>query len=392
MNKLLCCFLAGLAVAGCASRPARPQPAVPPPFATVPAEPVVSVPVEAPASEPAEAGEAATGDESLPLEPSRFLVAEARERERAERELRAEPCRPTPGPLLKVIDKFQQQLYRTLCGAALWFDGLFGEEQHPAAAEDSSGRLEFSLAYSERDGAKFRTLFNARLRIPNLENKVEAFFGRDNDQEFVQGRNEGLALRPLFLNIDTEDHWVAGLGYGLPGSYKQKTDFRVGLSGGVRTPETFAQGRFRRNWFIGDKGLIHFREIAFWTNREGFGATSVLDFDRILSPTRMFRWGNIATNSQDTHAWSWRSAFLLYQNLGERKAIAYEAYVRGETQAEVPLNEYGARTIYRRGLKSRPWLYGEFVVGYSWPRWELDEERKGSAAVAVGLEVLFGRQ
>jgi hypothetical protein len=336
--------------------------------------------------------EAAPDDEAQPLAPSRFLVAEARERQLAEEQALAQPCRPPDSRMLRFIDEVQRQIYRTMCGAALWFDGVFGEQQHPAAAQQTSGRVEFSGAYSEYDGAKFRTLLDVRLRIPNMENRLEAFLGRDNDQDFVEGRQEGLALRPLFLSIEGEDRWVAGLGYGLPGNYKQRTDVRLGVRGGLRTPETFAQARFRRNFFVGENNLLHFREIAFWTNREGFGATTVLDFDHIVTPQNMWRWANTATNSQDTHAWWWRSAFLWYENLGERRAIAYETYVRGETQAEVPLQEYGARTIYRHGFPSRKWLYSEVVLGYSWPRFELEETRRGSAAIALGLEPLFGRE
>jgi hypothetical protein len=329
--------------------------------------------------------------ESRPLDPSEFLRREALEARRAAQARKAEPCRTPINPMLAIIDDLHAQLFRTLCGASRWFDGLFGEQQHPAAARNTSGRLELSATYSERDGAKFRTRFNVRLRIPNMEDRVEAFLGRDNDDEFVQGRNEGLALRSQFLNLEREDRWVLGLGYGLPGSYKQKTDVRVGVRGGLRAPETFAQARYLRNWFLGDDNLWHFREIGFWTNHDGFGATTSVDFDHIIGPTRIFRWSNVATNSQATHAWNWRSALVLYQNLPSRQAIAYETFVRGETAAEVPLQEYGARTVYRRGITSRPWLYGEFVAGYSWPQYRREEKRRGSAAVGFGIEILIGQ-
>jgi hypothetical protein len=376
MRKTFAAVVACVLAAGCASGRARSQAP-----ATVPAAPPAAAPPAA----------AASSDESLPLAPSRYLIAVARQRRRAQEQQRAEPCRQPADPEAQVVDDLHRQLYRMMCGASLWFDGLFGEERHPAAAQKTTGRLELSGTYSQRDGAKVRTLFNARMVLPNMQDRVEAFVGRDDQDEFVQGRTEGLALRPLFVNMEREDRWVAGLGYGLPGSYKQKTDVRVGVRGGLRTPETFAQARFRRNFFIGERDLWHFREIVFWTNREGFGATTVVDYDHVISPRRMFRWANTATNSQDTHAWWWRSAFVLYRNLADRQAVAYESFVRGETQAEVPLQEYGLRTIYRRGLKSRPWLYGELVLGYSWPRFERTEKRDGSAAIGLGIEILIGR-
>ena len=38
----------------------------------------------------------------------------------------------------------------------------------------------------------------------------------------------------------------------------------------------------------------------------------------------------------------------------------------------------------------RAWLAGEVVLGYSWPRFELEEQREGSLTVGLGLEILVG--
>ena len=39
----------------------------------------------------------------------------------------------------------------------------------------------------------------------------------------------------------------------------------------------------------------------------------------------------------------------------------------------------------------RPYLFGEAIVGYTWPRERTWQERDGSMMVGVGLELLFGR-
>ena len=64
--------------------------------------------------------------------------------------------------------------------------------------------------------------------------------------------------------------------------------------------------------------------------------------------------------------------------------------MRDETDAEVSLREYGARAIFRQPV-GRPYLFGEMIVGYSWPRERAWQEREGSAMVGIGLELLFGR-
>ncbi|MEO8277215.1 MAG: hypothetical protein ABI639_13460 [Thermoanaerobaculia bacterium] len=298
-------------------------------------------------------------------------------------------CSQEQPPGAPLIDETRRVMYETLCGAALWFDGLFGEQNNIASAKRTSGRLEISGLSSTYEGFKLRTRGNVRIDFPNLNNRLNAFFGRDDEDDFVRDRNEGLALRSQFIPLETDERWLAGLGYSLPGSYKQRTDFRVGGKGG-RTPEIFAQARHRRNWVIDEQNLWHFRETAFWTNRDGFGSTTSLDYDHVLSHKLLLRWGNIGTVSESTDGLDWRSAALLYQNLPQGRAIAYEVFVRGETSNEVPLKEWGTRAVYRQLLMHREWLAGEFVLGYSWPRFELVDAREGSVTVGLGVEILIG--
>jgi hypothetical protein len=292
----------------------------------------------------------------------------------------------------ELIDEAHRKLYETLCGAALWFDGLFGErsEVTAASARGTSGRLEISGLNSDYEGTKFRVRGNVRFDFPNLDRRWNAFVGRDEPNDFIRDRTEGLALRSQFLDFADENRWLAGLGYSLPGSYKQRTDFRVGGKLGSE-PEIFVQGRHRRNWFINDRNLWHFRETVFWTNRDGFGSTTSLDFDHVVKRTMLLRWSNIGTISEVTDGLEWRSAMLLYQSLNPvGRALAYEAFLRGETSNEVPLKEWGVRGVYRQPLMHRDWLAGEVVLGYSWPRFELEDDREGSLTVGLGLEILVG--
>ncbi|MDQ1349518.1 MAG: hypothetical protein QG573_2899 [Acidobacteriota bacterium] len=302
------------------------------------------------------------------------------------------PCRVGSAENAPLIDDAHRKLYETLCGAALWFDGLFGErnEATVASARGVSGRLEISGLNSEYEGSKFRVRGNVRVDFPNLDKRFNAFIGRDDQDDFIRDRTEGLALRSQFLDFADENRWLAGLGYSLPGTYQQRTDFRVGGKLGSE-PEIFVQGRFRKNWFINERNLFHFRETLFWTNRDGFGATTSFDFDHVVKRTMLLRWGNIGTVSEATDGLEWRSALLLYQSLNRAgRALAYEVFIRGESAWEVPLKEWGVRGVYRQPLMRRDWLAGEFVLGYSWPRFELEDEREGSLTVGLGLEILVG--
>lgn len=310
--------------------------------------------------------------------------------EKVAREGELSPCRlGSVAPDEELVDSAQRRLFEMLCGASLWFDGLFGERRNLHAARGASGRLELSFLDSEYEGTRFRSRGTVRVDFPNLEQRVHAFLGRDDQDEFIQDRSEGLALRSQFINVETDEGWLAGLGYGLPGSYKKRTDFRVGAKAG-NEPKIFGQARHRRNWVLNERNLWHFRETIFWTNRDGLGSTTALDYDHILRRSMLLRWGNIGTISEETKGFEWRTALILYQDLPGFRAMAYEAFLRGWTEGPVGIREYGARAIYRQSILGREWLSGEIVLGYSWPRELLVEERDGSLTFGLGIEMHFG--
>lgn len=299
-----------------------------------------------------------------------------------------ELCRQRTPEEEALLDQSRRVLAQTFCGATLWFDGLFGGEPDVENARAVSGRVELSTIYSEEEGTDPRARLRLKYDLPNLDRRVNLFLGRDDRDDVVQGREKGTAIRSSVFGLETEDRWLAGLGYSPPGRWAERLDFRVG--GRLSTaPELFVQARLRRNYFLGDRSVWRLREVAFYENRDGFGSTTSADFDYVLRRKLLFRWGTVGTFSEVTEGVDWRSATVLYQNLFARSAIAYELFVRGSTDGEVMFREYGARTVYRQPL-NREWLYGEVITGYSWPRYFRDEPRDGSALVGVGLELLFG--
>lgn len=325
----------------------------------------------------------------VPVGPTASPVATLERLEKVAREGELNPCARGSSSVEPMVDSAQRKLYEMLCGAALWFDGLFGERRDIQAARGVSGRLEISFFNSEYEGTRLKSRGNVRVDFPNLEHRMHAFLGRDDEDDFISDRTEGLALRSQFLDVETDEGWLAGLDYGLPGSYKRRTDFRVGGKLGSE-PKIFAQARHRRNWIIDRRNLWHFRETIFWTNRDGFGSTTSVDYDHILRRSMLFRWANIGTISEETKGLEWRTAFLLYQDLPGHRAMGYETFLRGWTEGPVSIREYGARLIFRQSLLGREWLNGEVVLGYSWPRELLLERRDGSFAFGLGVEMRFG--
>lgn len=370
-------ILAVLVASGCASAP-RPGTLALPSTEETAATPPAEIPVPAPDLQPVPVGETA----------SPTTVSARLDKVAAEGELN--PCRTRNGGDRALVDAAQRRLFETLCSASLWFDGLFGERRNLAAAHGASGRIELSVLESEYEGTKFKARGSVRVDFPNLDERVHAFLGRDDEEDFIRDRTEGLALRSQFINVETNEGWLAGLGYGLPGSFRQRTDFRVGGKLGSR-PKIFVQGRHRRNWILDRQNIWRFRETLFWTNRDGFGSTTSVDYDHIFRRSMLLRWANVGTISEESRGLEWRTAALLYQDLPGHRAVAYETFLRGWTEGEISIREYGARAIYRQSLLGRDWLAGELIVGYSWPRERRYERRDGSLAFGLGVELHFGR-
>lgn len=287
-----------------------------------------------------------------------------------------------------LLDSSRRILADTFCGATLWFDGLFGQPDIENARE-VSGRVELSTVYTQADGTKPRGRLRLKYDLPNLEKRVNVFLGRDDRDDFVQGRQEGFAIRSSVFGMETDDRWLAGLGYAPPGRWRERLDFRVGVRMSS-APEAFVQGRLRRNVFLGQRSVWRLRETVFYENRDGFGSTSSADFDHVLRRTLLFHSSTVGTISEATDGMDWRTATILYQNLGSRSALGYELFVRGSTGDDVKVREYGARGVYRRPL-NREWLFGELIGGYTWPREERDKPREGSVLIGFGIELLFGR-
>lgn len=299
-----------------------------------------------------------------------------------------EHCQRNPEPDEDVVEQSRRVLAETFCGATLWFDGLFGSDPDVAAARATSGRVELSTMYSDFYGVEVDGRLRLHYELPNLERRVNLVLGRGDSDEMVQDREEGSALGSAASGVEAARSWLAGVGLSGPGRWAERVEFRAGVDVSTR-PGLFAQGRLRQVLPVSETATWTFRETLFWRQRDGFGLTGRVDHDRALSPLVVFHWGTTATLSEVSDGVVWRSAGVLYRHLGQGRGVAGELFLRGATSAEVALQDYGVRAALRVPL-GRPYLFGEIVLGYSWPQTDPLVPRRGSPAIGVGTEMLFG--
>lgn len=297
--------------------------------------------------------------------------------------------RDAPDDIAKVGD-IQEVMEETTCVAALWMDGLFGEDRNLESARKTSGFLEASAGYSQFKKYEQDLRFRVRFKLPNLKSRFNVVIGRDSEDEIRRDRTERFAVRSRLSGFEDNSAWLAGLGYSLPGTENFSSDLRVGVSS-VAHPRAFVQQPTRYVLFSDLNDLFYIRGTPFWNTRDGFGFTAGFNYNHVLTPKFLVRFTEVGTVSENSEGYDWFTGLILYQNLRGERALSYQLLIRGATDRPEPLAEYGGRVVYRHPLMPRR-LYAELLTGYTWPRKDPDKERKGSAEVGLSLEVPFGRK
>ena len=300
------------------------------------------------------------------------------------------PCRAAELDSDLWLDKTNVRLYRMLCGTARWFDSFFGDStRYDTTVDQTWGRLGAGAYYDERDEWDLDFRLRAQAELPAAKRRTRLLLGRGDEKELIEDR--GTSPRdslPSRFNEVEDNAWLLGLGFARKEGLKRGIDFGVGVRLGLPL-EPYVKARFFRNWSVTEKTLLRFRQTGFWRDGRGLGTTSQFDIDHLIANNFLFRWHNWGTVAEDVDGLDWGSSTTLFQSLSDRRALAYRLFVRGETDAEERLKDYGLELRYRRRIL-RDWLFIEFVTGLSWPKETMLEKRELTLGAGVGLQLYFG--
>ena len=288
------------------------------------------------------------------------------------------------------LDKTQRGIGWTVCGTARWFDGFFGDRsRYEATITETNGRLGAFGYYDQRNGFDPDYRFRVKLALPTAKRRAKLLFGRGDDRQLIEerGTNDADTLPNRFETVQ-DTTWLLGLGYQKGGGLKKGFDTSVGVQ--IRNPpDPYGKLRYFRNWALTDETLFRWRQTAFWTQRRGFGTTTNIDLDVLLSERFMTRFANAGTVAEDRDGLDWNSSLTLYQSLSNRRALSYRAFVFGLTGAPESLNNYGLELRFRRRIL-RSWLFVEFLGSVSWPKYLPEEPRELNPGAGIGFDMYFG--
>ena len=287
------------------------------------------------------------------------------------------------------LDRAQRGLHHAVSSSSRRVDRLFGaNEESDAAYQQASGSIAPALLWDEFNGFKPRLRFRANFPLPNVSEKFDAFVGRVNRDEYVTERaQESGAFRRQYGPVE-DDQTLLGISYRETPKQGGRWDAGAGIR--VRFPlDPYVKGSYL--WRKGelDHLLFSIRETAFWQNSENLGLTTRFDFERIFQEQWMLRFTGSTTVSQETEGMRGYSALTAVRGFPSRRAVTLEVGLDGETEAEVPLHDYGFKAAYRQAV-TRNWLVMEVRTSLRWPKEELDQTRKASWGVGIGFEMFFG--
>ena len=279
-------------------------------------------------------------------------------------------------------------MYDTLWHSAMRIDQAFGSTADEAEYRKAFGSFSPAVLWDQHYCFQAPLRFNLHLPLPGLDAHFHAFIGKVDPNEYVTESEEPSGAFRRQYGPATQDQTLFGLSFHeLP---KQRGYFDAGA--GMRVSlllDPYLKGGYVYVHGASEEGLLSLRETAFWERVQGFGLTARADIERIFDLRWFARWTGSVTFSEKSQGLSGWSAVDLMRRFASRRAIALEFEIDGQTDAPVPLHNYGAKLAFRQSVLRR-WLILEMRTSLSWPKDLVQQERRSSLGVGLGFELLLG--
>lgn len=285
------------------------------------------------------------------------------------------------------IDRTHDWLSRTVCGPSRWVDGFFAGADNSYSDETGT---ELRVIGSSRwqddsdDGSELKV--RAHVDLPNAQDRLSLVFeNRDNEDDVLR---DDLDTRPEQVGNEEDKGFRGALRIAKELSDQMDLDFDVG----VRSELTlFAKARYRWQTMLpGNTTLFRFTEKGYWEDPEGFGASSLFEFDRPVTRLTSLRLSSeyeiTEANNELGRGWYYSQFARLYMRLGKRSGISYAVGFDGYTQPKVRNETYRTSIRFRRSIW-RPWFFYEIEPYVFWPR---RERYHGITGIVLRIEMQAG--
>jgi len=284
------------------------------------------------------------------------------------------------------LDKYHNYFTDKIRGPTIWFDNFFGDPRTDQEELPTSFvRLRLATRYIEGDGLNFPIRLRANVKLPRFSRRFRLIVIGEN-QDDLQETQRDEAETPVPASADNKESTSLGLRYTIYSTLRSKFHFGGGLS--LNTPvESYVRMYYRRRLHIGKNNIIEFTETGFWNSIRGFGHTTRVDFNRVLSDKLTGRLSLFGTYAEESNGVEWGAEVNLFSQLTPKSAVSYDLGAYGETRPSSRTTNYRIATRYRKNF-FRPWLFFEVEPEVTFPL-DAYNERKAVGALALVLEIQF---
>ncbi len=290
----------------------------------------------------------------------------------------------------KRIGRMQDAVFGLVQGAATTVDSFFGTAEGDTQATVSRGRLSVGGQYDDFDGLDGRVRFNARVTLPTAKQRTRLILQRGDADDAIAGsqETETPSLPTQFSDIDDTD-WLFGLGYARDRELRRGWSLGAGLSFSPPVAP-YVRATYKVHRGFGDDWLVTLRPRIYWQGDRGAGWSISNTIDWAPYDKWLYRLYSIALDDDRTEGVRWTTKALNYYSLSKKSAFSTGLYARGETDAEIQVQDVGVEFRHRRQI-SRNYLFVEFLTYLSVPREELVQDRKLTPGIGIEFELQFGQ-
>lgn len=275
------------------------------------------------------------------------------------------------------------------CHSFRWVDSWWGDK-HEFDAEAVNGWLTFGGEYRKYDGFDGRLRLKVRAPLPNMNRRWDVWLGRLDEESYLTDTmgQGGTFQTPGISDPFQDDTWLLGLGH-------RRTRRNSGWDWSVGLRLNWPPEPYTKLWYFhysqpSENTRLRLRQTIFWrADDHGFGTTSRGDLTWNIRERNVMRWEASSTWSENTEGARWFAGQTWYHLLPSGSAFSLLAFIKGETERDVELRDYGFNLIYRRPF-TRDYIYLSMGPSLTWPRKQAEDVREMNLGFGVWLEIEFG--
>ncbi|AWB66778.1 hypothetical protein C2869_10220 [Saccharobesus litoralis] len=278
-----------------------------------------------------------------------------------------------PKPRYAWLDDLHGGVAGSLNNSAAWFDRFFAEDGTKDKNTAASAKLRLGWEPREQDLTRLKLRVRLRVRLANLQKKVDLIF--DDYDEFKQ---EGVADEVLRETKPTESDVNVALRWIHKSDKNHYFSTRVGLAS---KPDMYVRALYRYIYATSDSTNLVLQPSVYYYLDQGHAERFSANFEISLSSTDMLQQNNSWRYTEIDNQVDWTHSLLHYKQLTHTQALISGVFASGITNQGYHLQNQGIFFRYR-WQSLRKWIYFEVEPFVHWP-----EEYNFSQTLGIGLRV-----